>query len=232
VRPNHAEDYAAYAKGGDIVSCDIYPAVHESPQVAGKLEFVPRGVARRVEWTHGAKSIWNCIGCTHLCNPKLRATPAEMRSEVWMTLIRCSRRLIYFTHQFAPSFKEAGVFDDPEMLAAITALNQQDPRPRPVLHSPTIDGGLTLQSSGSAVVAMLKRSPLATYVFAAKLRNESVQGTFSLAAPPHRKKRKSSAKPATSPFIMVPLQMMSRPMGYVCMKSRMVKDEISRLVTL
>src|SRR5580658_4035232 len=33
-RRNHPEDYAEYVKGSDIASFDIYPVVHDSPEVA------------------------------------------------------------------------------------------------------------------------------------------------------------------------------------------------------
>ena len=39
-RSNHPEDYAEYVRGGDIISFDIYPAVHDKPAVAGKLWYV------------------------------------------------------------------------------------------------------------------------------------------------------------------------------------------------
>ena len=42
VRRNHPEDYASYLQGCDIASFDIYPVVHQSPEVSGKLEFVAR----------------------------------------------------------------------------------------------------------------------------------------------------------------------------------------------
>ncbi len=42
VRTNHPEDYREYLQGSDIASFDIYPAVHDKPEVKGKLEFVPR----------------------------------------------------------------------------------------------------------------------------------------------------------------------------------------------
>ena len=35
VRRNHPEDYPEYVKGGDIISFDIYPVVHENKEVAG-----------------------------------------------------------------------------------------------------------------------------------------------------------------------------------------------------
>ena len=51
VRTNHPEDYPEYVKGCDIVSFDIYPAVHDREAVAGKLEFVAQGVERLRRWT-------------------------------------------------------------------------------------------------------------------------------------------------------------------------------------
>src|SRR6185436_5344078 len=138
VRRRHPEDYPQYAKGSDIVSFDIYPVVHDNAEVTGKLEYVPRGVERLVQWTHGEKIIWNCIECTHIGNPNIKATPHQVRAEVWMSLIHGSRGLIYFVHQFKPTFKEAALLEDPEMLAAITKINRQIADLAPALNSPTL----------------------------------------------------------------------------------------------
>ena len=182
VRTNHPEDYRAYAKGADIVSFDIYPAVHHLPEVAGKLEYVATGVERLVSWTGGRKPVWNCIECTHIGNPRVKATPAQVKSEVWMALIRGSRGLIYFVHQFKPAFKEAALLDDPEMLAAVTAINAQIRELAPVLNSPTIASGVKVKSSDEAVpvAVMMKRHKDATYVFAVNLRNKPVRASFTL----------------------------------------------------
>src|SRR5690606_34000166 len=112
------------------------------PEMAGKLEFVPRGVQRLVEWTGGAKPVWNCIECTHISNPAAKATPDQVRAEVWMSLIHGSRGLIYFVHQFEPAFKEAALLDDPEMLAAVTAINRQIHELAPALNSPSLLDGV------------------------------------------------------------------------------------------
>jgi len=61
VRRNHPEDYPEYVKGCDIASFDIYPVVHEKPEVSGKLEYVAKGVERLVQWAGGDKTVWNCI---------------------------------------------------------------------------------------------------------------------------------------------------------------------------
>jgi hypothetical protein len=180
VRRNHPEDYAEYVKGCDIASFDIYPAVHDKPEVAGKLEFVARGVERLVQWTAGEKAVWNCIECTHIGNPEVKPTPQQVRAEVWMALIRGSRGLIYFVHQFKPTFREAALLDDPEMLAAVTAINRQIHELAPVLNSPSMTNGVFVESTAEdgAIAWMLKRRGETAYLFAANLRNRPTRGAF------------------------------------------------------
>jgi hypothetical protein len=182
VRRRHPEDYAEYIAGSDIVSFDIYPAVHEAPEVAGKLEFVPRGVERLLEWSGGKKIVWNCIECTRIGNPEVKPTPEQTQAEVWMSLIRGSRGIIYFVHQFAPEFREAALLDDPEMLAAVTALNREIRDLAPVLNAPTARDAVQVQVSDPAVpvAVMVKRHESGTYCFAANLRNQPVEATFTL----------------------------------------------------
>lgn len=181
VRRNRPEDYPEYVKGCDIASFDIYPAVHDNPEVAGKLEFVAKGVERLRDWAGPGRTVWNCIECTHISNPEVKATPQQVRAEVWMSLIHGSRGLIYFVHQFKPVFKEAALLDDPEMLASVTAINQQIHQLAPVLNSPSIVDGVIVKSSESdaPIALMMKRHGEMTYLFAVNLRNRSTRGSFS-----------------------------------------------------
>jgi hypothetical protein len=180
VRRNHPEDYPEYIKGCDIASFDIYPAVHEKPEVAGRLEFVAHGVERLVRWTHGEKTVWNCIECTHISNPQNKATPQQVRAEVWMSLIHGSRGLIYFVHQFKPTFKEAALLDDAEVLAAVTAINRQIHDLAPALNSPSIVDGVTVRSSAedAPIACMLKRHGDAAHLFAVNMRSVPTRGSF------------------------------------------------------
>jgi hypothetical protein len=180
VRRNHPEDYPRYLEGCDLASFDIYPVVHDSPQVAGKLEFVARGVGRLVEWTRGAKPVWSCIECTHISNPARKATPAQVRSEVWMAVIRGASGLIYFVHQFKPSFREAALLDDPEMLAAVTAINARLQSLAPALHAPTVADGVIVTSgkANAPIAAIMKRAGGDTFVFAVNLGSEPTTGAF------------------------------------------------------
>ncbi|MBP7827302.1 MAG: hypothetical protein KA236_12190 [Verrucomicrobia bacterium] len=182
VRSNHPEDYPEYLKGCDIASFDIYPAVHDRPAVAGNLWFVAHGVERLIRWGKGKKPVWTCIECTHISNPARKATPHEVRAEVWMALIHGARGLIYFVHQFKPRFIEAALLTDPEMLAAVTALNREIQELAPVLNRPTVANGVRVQGLDPdvPVATMVKRYQGATYLFAVAMRNGATPATFTI----------------------------------------------------
>jgi hypothetical protein len=183
VRRNHPEDYPEYLKGCDVASFDIYPVVHESPEVAGKLEFVGRGVKRLVEWTGGKKPVWCCIETTHISNPDKIASPEQIRLEVWMALIHGAKGLIYFCHEFKPRQMEAGLLEHAENAAAVKAVNAQINQLAPVLNSPTVTDAVRVTSSDPAVPVevLCKRYGGATYVFAVSMRAAPTNATFELA---------------------------------------------------
>ena len=182
VRRNHPEDYAEYVRGCDIASFDIYPVAHDKQEVAGKLEYVGGGVERLVRWTGGLKPVWSCIECTHIGNEKAKATPEQVRSEVWMALIHGAKGLVYFVHEFKPKFNEAALLDDPPMLAAVTELNRQICQLAPVLNSPALQTGVSVKSSAEQVpiAFMAKHHGDATCLFAVAMRNASTRGAFEL----------------------------------------------------
>jgi hypothetical protein len=181
-RRNHPEDYPEYVKGCDIASFDIYPAVHDNAEVAGKLWFVAQGVERLIKWS-GERPVWNCLECTRISHPADRKpTPQQVRCEAWMALIHGSRGLIYFVHQFKPTFREAALLDDPQMLGAVTALNRQIIELAPVLNSPSLQNAVKVTSSNADVplAATLKQSEGATYVFAVAMREGKTTGRFTV----------------------------------------------------
>jgi hypothetical protein len=182
VRTNHPEDYVEYVKGCDIASFDIYPAAHSSPQVAGKLWYVANGVERLVKWTAGEKIVWNCIECTRIHNPTNKATPQQVRCEVWMSIIHGSMGLIYFVHEWQPRFNESALLSDAEMLSTVTAINKQITELAPVLNSPTLEGAASVSSDNKAVpiAIMVKKHEGATYVFAVAMRDGRTDATFAV----------------------------------------------------
>ena len=151
VRTNHPEDYAEYVRGGDIVSFDIYPAVHDKPAVAGKLWYVARGVERLRGWAGGDRIVWNCIECTRISNTKTRPTPQQVKAEVWMSIVHGSQGIIYFCHQFQPRFIEAGLLADEEMAHAVGAINREVQGLAVVINSPSIPRAATVMASPATV---------------------------------------------------------------------------------
>jgi hypothetical protein len=180
VRTNHPEDYPEYVKGCDIASFDIYPVAHSREQVSGKLWYVPKGVERLVRWTDGDKIVWNCIECTRIQNPTNKATPQQVRCEVWMSIVHGSMGLIYFVHEWKPRFKESALLSDPQMLSAVTEINRQITRLAPVLNSQTVRGGVnaTTDNTEVPVALMMKRYKAETYLFAVGMRNGRTTATF------------------------------------------------------
>lgn len=177
------EDYLTYVRGGDIVSFDVYPVAGlDRPDGENYLWYVSRGVERLVRWTGGAKRVWNCIECTHIGDERAKATPQQIRAEVWMALIHGSTGLIYFVHEFKPKFNEHALLDDPPTLAAVTAINREIRALAPVLNIPTVADGVNVDSSAADVpiAAMVKRRNGSIYVFAVDMRNAPTRGAFTV----------------------------------------------------
>jgi len=176
-------DYPEYVKGCDLVSFDIYPVVHpDLPDGENWLWLVAKGVDRLRQWTQGRKVIWNALECTHISRPDRKATPAQVKAEVWMSLVHGSLGIIYFVHQFQPEEIEAGLLADPEMSAAVKAINQQILALAPVLNSPTIENAAGVMTSNPNVPIdiMVKRQGSDIYLFAVAMRNAATHGSFKL----------------------------------------------------
>jgi hypothetical protein len=183
VRTNHPEDYARYLGGCDIASFDIYPVVHEKPEVTGKLEYVANGVKRLIDWSRGEKPVWACIETTHIGNARVRPTAAQVRSEVWLALVHGATGIVYFAHEFQPKFIEAGLLAYPDIAEGVKAINAEVARLAPVLHAPTVPAGATVASAPvEAPIALLcKRLAGSTYVFAVATSGATAKAVFNVA---------------------------------------------------
>lgn len=166
-RTNHPEDYPEYVKGGDIVSFDIYPVTHPHPEVAGRLEYVAGGVTRLRSWAKDGQTVWNAVGVSRINNADVKPTAAEVRAQVWMSLIHGSQGLIYFVHQFKPRFIEAALFEDEDVLREVTRINAQIRSLAPVLNSPSVENALAIDDAGlgGPIATMTKRFAGWTYLF-------------------------------------------------------------------
>jgi len=184
-RTGKLEDYPEYIKGCDIVSFDIYPVTHNESAVQGKLEYVARGVERLAKWSAGQKIVWNVIETTHITSSTI-PTPADIRTEVWMSLIHGSMGITYFVHEWYPEFSEPGLFKYPKQVEAVAAINKQIKELAPVLNSATVPNGATVTSSKTTVplAHMVKHHGGSVFVFAVAMRKDTAKGTFTVAGLP------------------------------------------------
>ena len=180
-RTGHLEDYPEYIKGCDIVSYDIYPAVHSAAAIQGNLWYQALGVSRLTGWA-ADKPAWNCLECTRIGNPSVKPTPHQIRAEAWMAIVHGSRGFIWFVHQFKPTFIEAGLLADPEILAAVTEINGQVTSLAPVINSPTIKDGVAVLSAEeyTPVHAIAKQYDGATYVFSVAMYRRDTTASFTV----------------------------------------------------
>jgi hypothetical protein len=168
--------YKEYAKGGDILGFDIYPA---NDGVA--IEIVASGLDNLLTWSGRTKPVIGIIEASDINNTN-RPTPAQIKSEVWMDLVHGAAGIEYFCHRFAPTFSETDCLDDAPTQAALGDINAQVTALAPVLNSPPVANGVTVQSSASAIPVdtRLARYGGVTYLFAAEMRAGSTTATFTL----------------------------------------------------
>ncbi|MCA8975006.1 MAG: hypothetical protein KDC98_09805, partial [Planctomycetes bacterium] len=168
-------------KGCDIGSFDIYPVTHDREAVTGKLEFVGNGVRRMIEWSGGHKPIWACIETGHVDNAAVRPTAAQVRQEVWMAITCGATGIVYFAHEFAPQFVEAGLLAHPEIAAAVKDVNAEIRSFAEVLNGETLADTVTVRCKPEADVAVLcKRDGRDLIVFTASMTGAAVEATFTV----------------------------------------------------
>ena len=148
----------------------------------GQLELVAKGVDNLKTWSSNSKIIWNFVEGAALDSVHV-PTGAQVRAEVWMSLIHGSRGIMYFVHQLSPTFREDGIFNYPSLVQAITGINAEVTSLAPVLNTPATDNGGTVVTSPATVPVdiTVRQYSGATYLFAGSMRNTSTAATFSIA---------------------------------------------------
>ncbi|HVV70219.1 MAG TPA: hypothetical protein VHI52_01765, partial [Verrucomicrobiae bacterium] len=107
-------------------------------------------------------------------------------AEVWMSLIHGAQGIVYFVHQFAPTFREDGIFNYPSLVTAVSNVNAQVLSLAPVLNTADVTNAVFASSSvkGVPVDVLAKRYGGATYVFAGCMRSNSTTATFKFTGIP------------------------------------------------
>ena len=165
------EYYSKAVKGSDILTFDIYPAASPRSNIKGKLEYIGRGLDLLMECATHDQTVWAEIETTRIYSDTM-VTPAQLRAEVWMSLIHGAKGIVYFVHEWSGGFRDDGIFRHPEIVAAVTDVNRAIGALAPVINSPNVES-LNV-TGGAGISTMLKWQGSTLYLFAV---NERPSGT-------------------------------------------------------
>jgi hypothetical protein len=185
------DNYRAYCQAADIISFDVYPVTNIGAGKDGhnRLAITAKGVSRLIDWTDGAKPVWIILETTHINNRQEKPTGAEVKTQVWMSLVHGAKGIGYFCHDFTlPANTSVGFMMDKDMMKAAKAIDQQVLDVAPALNAPTVKEGVSSKSSmDSRVDVMVKKVGVATFVFAVNMFNKPEKPTITVAGLPDGK---------------------------------------------
>jgi hypothetical protein len=171
----HSEHYADYVRAGDILSVVIYPIHSGLP-----LEMVASGIEQARAWSRDEKPVLAGIQASRI--EQGRPTPAQIKAQVWMSIVHRAAGIQYYCHQQLPTVVEMDCLEDAPTAAALRQINAELTQLAPVLDTRPVANGVTVSSSNVAVPidSLLKRYGGATYLFAVAMRGSSTHATFAL----------------------------------------------------
>jgi hypothetical protein len=188
-RGSNAPPESGYVSASDIVAFDIYPYNNcggdtNEKVTCGQFWLNALGVDRLHQWSNRGQAAWTDFETTVIgAGTTTGPTPAQTASEVWLALIHEANGVVYFLDTWQPSFREDGIFADPAMVSAVTALNKQILALAPQLNSATIEGLVSVTSSDANVPvdAMVKATGSTLTVFSAVARSGTTNASFAIA---------------------------------------------------
>ena len=96
-----------------------------------------------------------------------------------MAIIHGARGIVYFVHEFSPTFREDAIFRHPEVVNQVPQENELIKSLASVLNSPNLSGTVTVQSS-VPMATMAKRYENTLYIFAVAMTNSASKPRFIL----------------------------------------------------
>jgi hypothetical protein len=187
-RGSNAPPESGYVPASDIVAFDIYPYNNcggdpNEQATCGQFWLNALGVDRLHQWSNRNQAVWTDFETTIIsAGTTTGPTPAQTVSEVWLSLIHEANGVVYFLDTWQPSFREDGIFANPAMVTAVTALNKQILSLAPELNSATLPGLVTATSSDATVPidTMVKAGGTSLYVFSAVSRSGTATASFAI----------------------------------------------------
>jgi hypothetical protein len=186
-RGSGAPAESGYPQASDIVGFDIYPynacgGDTNQKMVCGQFWLNAFGVDNLHMWSDRHQAVWTDFETTDISGGGFGPTPVETASEVWLALIHEANGILYFIDVISPTFREDGIFENADMVTAVTALNQEIKNLAPELNSATIPSLVTVTSSNTSapIDSMVKANGTSLYVFAAISRPGTATGSFEI----------------------------------------------------
>ena len=179
---------SGYVPASDIVAFDIYPYNNcggdmNEQVTCGQFWLNASGVDRLHQWSNRHQAVWTDFETTVIgAGTTTGPTPEQTVSEVWLSLIHGANGVVYFLDTWQPSFREDGIFANPTMVAAVTALNKQILSLAPELNSATIPNLVLAQSSAKTVPVdtMVKASGTSLTIFSALARPGTASASYAI----------------------------------------------------
>jgi hypothetical protein len=182
-RGNNPPPESGYVPSSDIVGFDIYPynKCGTEPAICGQFWRNAFGIDRLRQWSTHNQAVWTWIETTNM-NGTGGPTPAQMESEVWLSLIHGANGIGYFIDTWYPSFREDGIFNDPAMVAAVARLNQEIKSLAPELNIVNIPNLVNVTSADRSVAVdtMVKANGSSIYVFSVLSTNGTTTASYSI----------------------------------------------------
>jgi len=186
-RGSDAPPESGYPAASDIVGFDIYPynacgGDANQMMICGQFWLNALGVDNLHMWSDRNQAVWTDFETTDIGGTGNGPTPVETTSEVWLALIHDANGILYFIDLITPTFREDGIFADPAMVTAVTALDKEIKSLAPELNSATIPDLVTVTSSNTAapIDSMVKANGTSLYVFSAISRAGTATGSFAI----------------------------------------------------
>jgi len=176
------EDYPRYGVAADILSYDIYPIASRYENVHGRLEYVAKGVRNLRRWARDDAVVWNVVEASRISNTDAKVTGAQLRAQVWMSIISGSRGIVYFVHQFEPRFVEASLLEDEALSQAVSDVNAEVLSLASVINASEsrVSVRATSAAADTPVDTLATRYEGVVYIFAVAMRDTAGDVTFEL----------------------------------------------------
>lgn len=188
-RGSNAPAESGYVPASDIISFDIYPYNNCSGDAndmvtCGQFWLNASGVDNLHQWSNRHQAAWSDFETTVIAmGTSDGPTPVQTASEVWLALIHEASGIEYFLDSWQPSFREDAIFEDSDMVTAVTALNQEIKSLAPELNSASLPNLVTVVSSNTAapIDLLVKANGTTLYVLSAISRAGTTMGSFTVA---------------------------------------------------